>query len=205
MSFSRIVLSNNYEKCKQELILEFGKDNLEFFEFDNLLIDDARNIISKAYISQENAKFIVIYAKSFGTEAQNALLKILEEPPRNIYFIIISSSKNLLLPTIISRLIIENKFFKKEQKELELDIKRLDLKSAMEFLDKKLALEKKMEFDKFELKECIYSITKECLRLGIKFSQDELEYINKLVVLAELNSKTSSVLTPLLLMILEKR
>lgn len=44
-------------------------------------------------------------------EASNALLKMLEEPPDNNYFILTSSNMNKLLPTIISRcqVIFDNK------------------------------------------------------------------------------------------------
>lgn len=50
------------------------------------------------------ARVILIHnAHQMNTSAQNAFLKLLEEPGKNIYFILSFSEKNKLLPTIISR------------------------------------------------------------------------------------------------------
>ena len=113
--------------------------------------------------------------------------------------------KNLLLPTIRSRLMSQNLLEKKEQIKTGINWQKLDLKTLSEFVDNKIALERTGEFDKFRLKELICVITKECLAQGVKFSEFELSYINKLVVLCELNAKSHAVLLPLLLMISEKK
>ena len=61
------------------------------------------------YFSQFNSlskykKFIIISApEKMNKEAQNALLKILEEPPANMYFFLISENPSFILDTIISR------------------------------------------------------------------------------------------------------
>jgi len=57
------------------------------------------------YLPFESANRIV-FIKDGGSltlQAQNALLKKIEEPPARTYFIISSSKKNSLLPTIVSR------------------------------------------------------------------------------------------------------
>lgn len=46
---------------------------------------------------------IIKDAQTMGIEAQNAFLKLLEEPPKNTNFILTSSNATALLPTIISR------------------------------------------------------------------------------------------------------
>lgn len=66
-------------------------------------------------------------------EAQNALLKVLEEPPLNIIFILISTSKSSLLPTIISRLPLKYLETKMDIPLCELDIVTLDLKQVYAF------------------------------------------------------------------------
>ena len=202
---SQIILTNDYESLKENLISEFGVKNLRFFENDDFKVEDAKAVISEAYIAENSTKFIVIKAEKFGDEAQNSLLKILEEPPRNMVFFIVASSKNLLLPTIRSRLMSQNLLEKKEQTRTGTNWQKLDLKTLSEFVDSKIALERTGEFDKFRLKELICVITKECLAQGVKFSEFELSYINKLVVLCELNAKSHAVLLPLLLMISEKK
>ena len=47
--------------------------------------------------------FIIDGAEYLSTEASNALLKILEEPPLNVLLILLASQMDILLPTIISR------------------------------------------------------------------------------------------------------
>ena len=42
-------------------------------------------------------------AKKLTEEAQNALLKLLEEPPENVYIILTVPDADLLLPTVVSR------------------------------------------------------------------------------------------------------
>ena len=70
-------------------------------------IDQIRELISKANLKpyEGNKKvFIVNKANSMNQEASNAFLKTLEEAPDNTVLILISESKELLLPTIVSRL-----------------------------------------------------------------------------------------------------
>lgn len=61
------------------------------------------------YFSQFNSlakykKFIIISsAEKMNKEAQNALLKILEEPPPNMHFFLITENPSFILDTIISR------------------------------------------------------------------------------------------------------
>ena len=71
---------------------------------DDFKIEDAKEVISEAYKSEENTKTLILGAKSFTVPAQNALLKILEEPPRNIVFILLAPNKSTFLPTVRSRL-----------------------------------------------------------------------------------------------------
>lgn len=46
---------------------------------------------------------LILNADLMNTQAQNALLKMLEEPPEKTFFILIAEKVSLLLPTIISR------------------------------------------------------------------------------------------------------
>ena len=47
--------------------------------------------------------FIIDEAELLGNEAQNLLLKTLEEPPPNTFFILVTTRPDTLLPTILSR------------------------------------------------------------------------------------------------------
>lgn len=69
-------------------------------------VDFVRDIRSNAYIIPNEADkkvFILENAHTMGVEGQNAILKILEEPPSYVNFILLCSSKSGFLPTILSR------------------------------------------------------------------------------------------------------
>ena len=69
-------------------------------------IGDVRDIQKKIMLKpfRGKAKAVVIEAyEGITTEAQNALLKVLEEPPINTIIVVSIPKKELLLPTIISR------------------------------------------------------------------------------------------------------
>lgn len=69
-------------------------------------VDTIREIRSKAYIVPNEADrkiFILENAHTMGAESQNALLKILEEPPAYVNFMLLCSSRSAFLPTVLSR------------------------------------------------------------------------------------------------------
>ncbi|MBR5527593.1 MAG: hypothetical protein IKV97_01220 [Clostridia bacterium] len=75
-------------------------------EEDDVRVDDIRAISKEAYILPTDCEYHVYILKSadrMNSFAQNALLKIMEEPPKNTVFILLSPSKELLLPTVVSR------------------------------------------------------------------------------------------------------
>ncbi len=70
-------------------------------------VETARSVISDAYIRPNNSsgKKVYIFAdcNDIDHRTQDALLKIIEEPPYHAYFIFTAESKSDFLPTIISR------------------------------------------------------------------------------------------------------
>ena len=72
-----------------------------------LSIDRIRELIKDAYIlpnDSDSKVYIFENADSVFTEVtQNAFLKLLEEPPSGVYFILLCQSAKGLLPTILSR------------------------------------------------------------------------------------------------------
>lgn len=68
-------------------------------------IDMIRSVIdSTAYASQYNAHvFICDEIQCLTNLAQNALLKVLEEPPEGVVFLLLTTDPHKLLPTIINR------------------------------------------------------------------------------------------------------
>lgn len=73
---------------------------------NSFYVDTVRDIINDAYIQPNEADYkiyILANVQCMNQNAQNALLKILEEPPQYAIFILTVNSKSTLLPTILSR------------------------------------------------------------------------------------------------------
>ena len=73
---------------------------------EKLLVSDSNEIVDEVFIkptNKENKVFIIENIDLSTTEAQNKLLKVLEEPPKNVYFLISAKQADRVLPTIKSR------------------------------------------------------------------------------------------------------
>lgn len=69
-------------------------------------VDAVRRIKDEAYVIPNDLDkkiFIINEAERLTSQAQNALLKLFEEGPSNVYFILLTSSPSKLLPTVRSR------------------------------------------------------------------------------------------------------
>ena len=103
-------------------------------EEEDFKIENAHEVIKEAYIASSQLKTIIMAANYFNHFAQNALLKIIEEPPFNIRLILMVKNKSSLLPTIRSRLPIIDKRIKIQRKEFDLNLKNLSLQAIYDFL-----------------------------------------------------------------------
>lgn len=86
----------------------------DIFETDGIIkskskvfaVDSVREIRSNAFIvpnESDKKIYILKNAQNMNEQAQNALLKILEEPPTYVFFIIVTTSKSTMLETVMSR------------------------------------------------------------------------------------------------------
>jgi DNA polymerase III delta prime subunit len=67
--------------------------------------DDARELRDRAQLSAHGSnRVFIIAAPAMTTEAQNVLLKTVEEPPRGTLFFLVVPSPSTLLPTLRSRM-----------------------------------------------------------------------------------------------------
>ncbi len=67
-------------------------------------VDSIRRLYSQTRTIQRGKRVIVIdYAERMGHQAQNAFLKLLEEPGEGTHFVLVTHSPSRLLPTITSR------------------------------------------------------------------------------------------------------
>lgn len=70
----------------------------------NVGVGEIREMISDCYIKPNEAPVkVYVIDDKMTAEAQNALLKILEEPPQNVRFIITCESSTAILKTVLSR------------------------------------------------------------------------------------------------------
>ncbi|KLE05147.1 DNA polymerase III subunit delta' [Aliarcobacter butzleri] len=193
---SSILIVNNIEETLNLMLPKYPLHSVRVIkneEKEEFLIAQANETIKEAFIATSEKKYLFLCGSTFRKEAQNALLKILEEPPRNIIFILITNSKTSLLPTIYSRL--PYKYLKKSEQKIEssLDLNRLDLKDIYTFL------QENQKISKQEAKDIVESLLLKANNQKIKLSQKKLDFFSKAIKLLELNSKPINVLTTLLL------
>ncbi|MFA9239015.1 MAG: DNA polymerase III subunit delta' [Candidatus Paceibacteria bacterium] len=199
---SCILIVNDIESTVNELINKYPLHSTRIIkneEKDEFQLAQATQAIKEAYISSNETKYIFLCGSTFRKEAQNSLLKVLEEPPRNVVFIIITNSKTSMLPTIYSR--IPYKYLKKSvlKNESLLNINKLDLKDIYNFL------KENQKISKNEAKDIVESILLKVNSQKIKLSAKELDFFSKSIKLLELNSRPINILTTLLLFLANQK
>ena len=199
---SCILIVNDIESTLCELIPKYPLHSTRIIkneEKDEFQIAQATQAIKEAYIASNEIKYIFLCGSTFRKEAQNSLLKVLEEPPRNVVFVIITNSKTSMLPTIYSR--IPYKYLKKSvlKNESSLNINKLDLKDIYNFL------KENQKISKNEAKDIVESILLKVNSQQIKLSAKELDFFSKSIKLLELNSRPINVLTTLLLFLANQK
>ena len=191
---SHIIISSNIEYELEELRVKLKPNRVVPFLRDEFKIEDAKAVIAEAYKSESETKYIVLGAKHFNTISQNSLLKVLEEPPRNIEFIIISSSKSNLLPTVRSRLPLAKGENTHNIKEIELNISKLDYAQIFTFLKQNARISKN------EAKEFVEAIYHKAVVVDkLILLESQLDNFDKAYRLLELNSRPQSVLALVLM------
>lgn len=99
------------EACNEcsECVAANEQRSYNIFELDaasNNSVDDIRNLIDQVYIAPTTGKYrvyIIDEVHMLSSSAFNAFLKTLEEPPAHAIFILATTEKQKVLPTIISR------------------------------------------------------------------------------------------------------
>ena len=199
-SSNTIVIGDDFQKIKDDILLNLDSKLVKIFEKDEFLLEDAKAVTKEAYIKEEQNKYIIILAKSFNTYAQNSLLKILEESPTNTIFIIVSNSKSNFLPTIRSRLPVLNLKQSKKERTLEINLLKMNLRDIFEFV------KSHQRVSKAELKELIQDIFYEAAhKYSMKFDEKELKVFENTLKLAELNTRAPFLLNLILTTIIDRK
>ena len=83
-----------------------GNPDAHFLRFESMGIDEARDIEERASLQAfgDSRQFFILFFERITHEAQNALLKLLEEPTPQTHFYLVTPTFELLLPTLRSRL-----------------------------------------------------------------------------------------------------
>lgn len=199
---SNIFIVNDIEQTLAQVITALPMHSTRVIkneEKSEFLMAQAHATIKEAYIASNSTKYIILCGTTFRNEAQNSLLKVLEEPPKNVVFIIITTSKSAILPTILSR--IPHKYLKrvKERNQCDIDFLRLDLKEIYIFL------KDNQKISKEETKSLIESMLFKINVQKIKLNAKELETFSTALKLIELNSRPINVLTTLLLTLTQRK
>ncbi len=191
---SHIYICENIEEYAEQLKEDIKPYRCVTYMREDFLIEDAKAVIAEAYISEEREKFLILGAKSFNAISQNSLLKIIEEPPKNIVFILLASSKSIFLPTIRSRLPMVHVKDKNSTALLNISLKNLDLKALFAFVKEN---EKLKKHDLQELIEQIYhhAFMVEMMELN----QEQLDAFDLAYRLTPLNGRSQSILVMLLM------
>ena len=83
-----------------------GDDDKDGLNDTVISIESIREIQSESNLKPFEGKYrvyIINGAEKLSIEASNALLKLLEEPPQQVVFILLTIDNNLILPTVLSR------------------------------------------------------------------------------------------------------
>jgi DNA polymerase-3 subunit delta' len=187
------------DKIKSYIAENYQKTNLKIFAPDDFLLENAKEVVREAYIAENEQKIIAMISKSFNIYAQNSLLKILEEPPRNISFVLCAPSRMIFLPTVRSRLTIKMLKADVEPRKSGLDFKKMGINEIYSFVKQKKYMEKE------ELKSLIQGIMSEICEQDIKLNAHELGLFEKMLHLAELNSSSANLLLCALLAIYNRK
>ncbi len=188
-----ILVCDDIEEQAGRLREELQPNRVVLFVKEKFLVEDAKEVIAEAYVSEEQSKYLIIGAYEYNIYSQNALLKILEEPPRNIVFILLTPTKSALLPTIRSRLPIQKKTAHKELPSLEIELAKVDLAQLFSFLQQYKSV------SKTEAKELVEALYMTALRQGVPMTAQQLENFDMAYRLLELNARASHVLSLLLM------
>lgn len=191
---SHIILTDETEERAEALKHALAGHRTVMFVRDDFLIDDAKAVIAEAYVSESTLKYIILAAKQFNVYSQNALLKLLEEPPRNIAFVILAPSKSVLLPTVRSRLPLVNELAHDAPSGIELRLGTLDLGSLYQFVVSQ------PRRDRHEAKQLIEAIFYQASVIEqLRLSPQHLDAFERAFRLIELNARLQNILLTVLM------
>ncbi len=197
---SRIILTDAFDTICDEIGAEYSDLEIYRIDAEDFLIEHAKEAVERAVLTSDRDRILLLTALRFTPIAQNKLLKILEEPPEKTHFILMTPSKSGLLPTIRSRLVIENRLVSKEAVESGVDMAKFDLAALYTLLQENRRIDAKGAAKLLE------RLAKEAMQSG-RYRMDEalLESFSEGIRLLDMGSPPGFVLTRVGLKLLQRR
>ena len=190
----------SFESLKEQLNAQRkGRETYRAVFAELFKLAEAQEVVRLSSLQTDSALWLLVGAQSYSEIAQNHLLKIIEEPPKGIFYLFLAPNKSSLLPTIRSRLPITDHRTKTRPAELSLDVQKLDIRALYQFV-KELA---KQRPNKEETKEKIAALLLECAEIPL--GADDLEVFARAIKLAEQFGRPDSIFVPLLLRVLHQK
>ncbi|MCR4741518.1 MAG: DNA polymerase III [Treponema sp.] len=97
----------DFEKLQDicQHIQDYSADLEKSYLYDSIPINQIRNLEAWCHVKTEEGRKVIIIENADRMQAsvRNALLKILEEPPESCLFILLTSKRNAIMQTILSR------------------------------------------------------------------------------------------------------
>src|SRR5699024_3707668 len=103
---ARILAKKINETSADQTDEDFSFNVFELDAASNNSVDDIRSLIEQVRIPPQVGKYkvyIIDEVHMLSTQAFNAFLKTLEEPPKHAIFILATTEKHKIIPTILSR------------------------------------------------------------------------------------------------------
>jgi DNA polymerase-3 subunit delta' len=195
-----ILIASDVEAECEKIVEELKPFRSVVFFEENFKIEHAKAVVNEAYISESQTKYIILGAFEFTSVAQNSLLKLLEEPPKNIEFILISPTKSNLLATVRSRLPILKVDTTHTTQNIAIDFSHIDYAEVFKFLKEHARIKKS------EAKELVESMYHRAVVTDkLILSELQLENFDKAYRLLDLNSRPQSVLAMLIMSFVKER
>ena len=195
-----IHITQHFAPLIEELVLGYEEQYVEVFEREDFKIDDAKEVIAQSYLTREKQSLIILAANKYNHAAQNALLKIIEEPPSKIQFILIA---NALLPTIRSRMRIITHKSNLELPPFALNVKKLSLQEIYHFCKQNEGKAPSKEETKLQIESLLFALNE----AEIKLTHRELSLFDTAIKLNQNDAteKHNYIFLPLLLRIYQKQ
>jgi hypothetical protein len=176
-------------------VLDFNinaNSRYHYSQHESFLVDDARELINlqnRKHKSGELSVFVVDCG-NINTSAQNALLKIFEEPIEGNYFFLTLPQSNVLLPTLLSRSQVINSDFQAQSDYPSYEeILKMNIKKRMSLVNSMIDDLKKEKITKSDLKKFLNQILEQ---MNQKVLDGDSDIVSKALHINEINSYIDS-------------